>query len=159
VTLSAVARSVGTVHPAPFPIACSGADKWRNNHCASSLTGVVDPDMSTERDWLQFLWAWHTSMLHNDIGEMFDTLRAACNCTRNSLGQVKCAFPGGACAGFPLFWDWSANGASVSSLREGVISKASGGKSSTEVDPANYEAYRAFVLLSDGRGVSRNTAP
>lgn len=151
-----VMDEAGNVPPAPFPVNCNAADKWRNRHCASTTTGVVDPDQSTERDWLQFLWSWHATSLNNDIGEMFDTMLAACRCSKNVVGDVNCAVT---CSSNPLAWDWPANDDAVVSLREGVISRASGGLSSTQVNPQNFQAYRDFEGLSDDRGVSRKTAP
>ncbi len=80
----------GAVHPAPFPVSCSASDRWRNNHCP------VDGDFSTEQDWMQFLWAWHTTVLNNDIGEMYSIFKATCQCTIDpATGVFECAAPPG----------------------------------------------------------------
>jgi hypothetical protein len=140
----------------PYPISCSAADKWRNRRCADTSTQVVDPELATERDWLQFFWAWHTTSLHNDIGELYEVVRAAGRCSLDNNSRVDCRH---AETGFPMYWDWPHTGASAVSLREGVISKASGGLSSTQVDEETLPDYADFVRLSDDRGVSRNTTP
>src|SRR5690606_28474363 len=66
--------ATATVHPAPHPVSCSAEDRWRNNHCP------MDRDFTTEQDWMQFLWAWHTVALDNDLGKMYTIFKATCQC-------------------------------------------------------------------------------
>ena len=140
---------------------------------------------------MQFLWAWHTTVLNNDIGEMYSMFKATCQCTIDpATGVFECGAPPGCtfnatsgamecdatnncqpgsptcdipdCTSNAAFWDWPSEDLrtdQTGSLREGVIWRYSGGLNSTQVDPGNFEGYRAFEALSDSRGISLKLDP
>lgn len=79
-------------------------------------------------------------------------------------GAPNCDAPIDCNGNMRLSWDWpnadsplfsSVPSDQHRSLREGVIWYYSGGKSSTEVNPNNYQGYTDFNNLSRTRGVNR----
>jgi hypothetical protein len=80
------------VVPPPVAVSCSAADKWRNNQCAAQ-TDSADPIQQmivqaanqavlrrgTERDWLQFFWAWNTGTSGTPLSQITEAYQQTCN--------------------------------------------------------------------------------
>jgi hypothetical protein len=63
----------GTVTQPPVNTSCAVYSNWRDNHC-------YDDWISTELDWLQFLWNLHAvGSWKYSMGRIFDVFGDACN--------------------------------------------------------------------------------
>ncbi|MES1188545.1 MAG: collagen-binding domain-containing protein [Myxococcales bacterium] len=76
----------------PLGISCEQQFKWRNNHCPLSPTS----EMSTELDWLGFLWNLNTNgPSKTSMANLFAIYRNTCN----PLPAPAAGSPGGKCVG------------------------------------------------------------
>jgi hypothetical protein len=86
--------AVGVKLRPPVAIPCDQADKWRNTRCGGMPGATNEPlgEMGVERDWLQFLRAWHTggasSVENAPMAEIFNAYRHTCDpCLDKATGQ------------------------------------------------------------------------